>query len=207
MSIRRILQMEQPEDLKILKTRSTKVTQFDGELKRLVDDLFDTLRNADGVGLSAVQIGVLRRVLVMEMPGEYEEQEDGTVVELKPPKPYVLINPEIVQKSEETASLQEGCLSLPGRFADVPRSVWTVVRYRDLKGKQHKLRATDQLLSQCIQHEVDHVDGILFTERVVDITTMQDVRDKPKKKSRFRLPRNRRDAAGEVAKPASVGAE
>lgn len=199
MAVRRILQMEQPDDLQVLKRKAVRVTQFDGELARLTADMIETMRAADGVGLSAVQIGVLRRVVTMEMPGEYEEQEDGGVTETKPPVLYVLVNPEIVKIADERAPVQEGCLSLPGRFAEVPRAPWVTIKYRDLKGKEHRLRATDQLLSQCVQHELDHLDGVLFTSRIVDINTFRDERQRPKR-SRFLRPRQEEDVAGEVVK-------
>lgn len=203
MAVRRILQIEDPDDLRILTKKSAKVTQFDSELHTLVEDMIETMRGAAGVGLSGVQVGVLRRVVTMEMPGEYEEQPDGTLVQVKEPVLYVMINPEITQLSEERVPMQEGCLSLPGRYAMVPRAPWAHVKYRDLRGQEHKLRATDQLLSQCIQHELDHLDGVLFTERVEDITTMRDERRKPKR-SRFAGPPTEEDAAGEVLKPASA---
>ena len=188
MAVRRILQMEEPKDLELLRRKSAKVTQFDDELARLIADMVETMRDADGVGLSAPQVGVLRRVVTMEMPGEYEELEDGTLEETKPPELYVLVNPEITRIAEERAPLQEGCLSLPGRYADVPRAPWVQIKYRDAKGKEHKLKATDQLLSQCIQHEIDHLDGVLFTQRIVDISTLRDERRRPKR-SRFLRPR------------------
>ncbi len=200
MAVRRILQMEQPEDLRVLKSKSSRVTQFDQELARLVSDMFETMRDADGVGLSAVQVGVLRRVVTMEIPGEYEEQPDGTLVETKPPELYVLVNPEIIKISPECVPMLEGCLSLPGRYADVPRAPWVQIKYRDLKGKEHRLRATEHLLSQCIQHEIDHLDGVLFTERIEDISTLRDERQRPKR-SRFLRPRTEQDAAGQVLKP------
>ena len=188
--------MEQADDLAFLKRKSSRVTQFDDELARLVEDMFETMREANGVGVSAVQVGVLRRVVAMEIPGEYEEQEDGTLVETAPPRPYVLVNPEIIKMSDERSPMFEGCLSLPGRFADVPRAPSLVVKFRDLAGKEHRLRADEELLSQCIQHEVDHLDGVLFTTRIVDLESFRDERDKPRR-SRFRLPR-REEAAGEV---------
>jgi peptide deformylase len=197
--------MEQPDELRMLKRKSARVTSFDRELEKLVNDMVETMRDADGVGLSAPQVGVLRRVVTMEMPGEYEEQEDGAVVETKAPELYVLVNPEIVKIADERAPMLEGCLSLPGRYADVPRAPWTTIKYRDVKGKEHRLRATDSLLSQCIQHEIDHLDGVLFTERIEDLSTMRDERRKPKR-SRFLRPRTHRDAAGQAVLPEPTAA-
>lgn len=203
MAVRRILQMEQPEDLRTLKRKSARISQYDAELAELVEDMVETMRSADGVGLSAPQVGVLRRVVTMEMPGEYEEQEDGTFIETKPPELYVLVNPEIMKIADDRLPMLEGCLSLPGRFGDVERAPWTHIKYRDLKGKEQRLKATDHLLSQCIQHEIDHLDGILFTERLADITTLRDERRKPRR-SRFLKSRRETDVAGEVGAPEPV---
>ncbi len=200
MATRRILQMEQPDDLPRLKRKSSRVTSFDVELARLVDDMVETMRGADGVGLSAPQVGVLRRVVTMEMPGEYEEREDGAFEEIKPPELFMLVNPEIVKIVDERQPMLEGCLSLPGRYADVPRAPQVTIKYRDVRGKEHRLRAADSLLAQCIQHEIDHLDGVLFTERIEDLTTLRDERRKPKR-SRFRRPRREQDAAGEAMLP------
>jgi peptide deformylase len=204
MAARRILQMEQPEDLGVLKRKSARVTRFDAELQRLVDDMVETMREVDGVGLSAIQVGVPLRVVTMEMPGEYEEREDGELEEISPPELYVLINPEMVKLSPDRVPMQEGCLSLPGRYAEVPRAPWALIKYRDVKGKELRLRANDQLLSQCIQHELDHLDGVLFTERIEDISTLRDERKRPKR-SRFLRPRSDADVAGEVLKPSPTG--
>lgn len=200
MAVRRILQMEKPDELALLKRKSVRVAQFDADLGRLVDDMVETMRAADGVGLSAPQVGVLRRVVTMEMPGEYEELEDGELLETKPPELFVLVNPEIVKIAPERLPMQEGCLSLPGCYADVPRAPSVQIKYRDVKGKERRIKATDHLLSQCIQHEIDHLDGVLFMERVEDISTLRDERKRPKR-SRFRRPRVERDAAGEVLRP------
>lgn len=185
MTVRRILQMEDPEDLRTLKSRSSRVTSFDNELARLVEDMIETTRAANGVGLSAVQVGVPQRVVTMEIPVETEEGEDGESVEKEPPKLYVLVNPEIVKIADERVPMQEGCLSLPGRYAEVPRAPWVLIKYRDVKGKEHRLRSDSQLLAQCIQHEIDHLDGVLFTERIEDLSTLRDEREQPKKRSRF----------------------
>ncbi len=202
MALRRILQMEIEADLRMLKRKSARVTQYDDDLARLVGDMVETMRDADGVGLSAPQVGVLRRVVTIEIHGEYEEQEDGTLREIKPPELYVLVNPEITKLAEERIPMLEGCLSLPGRYADVPRAPQVTIKYRDIKGKEQKLKATDHLLSQCIQHEIDHLDGVLFTERIEDITTLRDERKRPKR-SRFARLRSEEAVAGEVLKPAA----
>ncbi len=143
-------------------------------LKQLVNDMFETMHAANGVGLAAPQIGINQRLVVIYVPPELEEHEDGTVTELAPEEHYVLINPEIVKLSNEEVIRHEGCLSLPGWYGDVPRVTWVTVDYQDLDGKRRRLRKTGGLLGWAIQHEVDHLDGILFTERIRDLSTLKD---------------------------------
>ena len=174
MSLRRILQIDDPDDKKFLKTRCHPVRLPNPALKQLVADMFETMHAANGVGLAAPQIGLTQRLTVIYIPAEVEEHEDGTVVELAPEEHYVLINPEIVKFSNEEIIRHEGCLSLPGWYGDVPRSTWVTVDYQDLEGKRRRLRKADGLLGWAIQHEVDHLDGILFTERIRDLSTLKD---------------------------------
>ena len=177
MAIRRILQIEDPEDKKVLKTKARALQLPNPNLKQLVADMFETMHAANGVGLAAPQIGLSQRIAVVYIPPEVEEHEDGTVVELAPEERYVLINPEIVKLSSEEVMRHEGCLSLPGWYGDVPRATWVTVDYQDLNGKRHRLRKADGLLGWAIQHEVDHLDGILFTERIRDLSTLKDYRE------------------------------
>jgi len=174
MSLRRILQIDDPDDKKILKTRCHPVRLPNPALKQLVADMFETMHAANGVGLAAPQIGLTQRLTVIYIPPEVEEHEDGTIVELAPEEHYVLINPEIVKFSNEEIIRHEGCLSLPGWYGDVPRATWVTVDYQDLEGKRRRLRKAGGLLGWAIQHEVDHLDGILFTERIRDLSTLKD---------------------------------
>jgi peptide deformylase len=175
MSIQRILRIDDEADKKILKTKCRPLKLPDTRLKRLVADMFETMREANGVGLAAPQVGLNIRLCIIEIPPEAEEQEDGTLVEVGEPQPYVLINPRIVKYSDEEVIRQEGCLSLPGWYGDVPRARWVTVEYQEPNGKQRRLRKADGLLGWAIQHEVDHLDGILFTERIRDIATLRDL--------------------------------
>jgi peptide deformylase len=178
-SVRRILQIDNPEDKSFLKHKSVRVKQFDKNLRALVDDMVETMRSEEGVGLAAPQIGVLHRIVVIETPPELEELEDGTVREIAPAKLHVLINPEISEPSEEQYTMLEGCLSLPGWYGEVPRPAEVTIRYQDLQGKEHKLKHTDArgyTVGRIAQHEVDHLDGILFMERIEDLRTFYDRR-------------------------------
>ena len=177
MPLRRILQIEDPDDKRVLKTRSHQVKTFGPALKQLAADMFETMHAANGVGLAAPQIGIAQRMTVIWIPPEVEEREDGTQVEVAPEQSYVLINPQIVKSSDKEVIGQEGCLSLPGWYGEVPRAAWVTVEYQDLDGKQRRIRKASGLLGRALQHEIDHLDGVLFTERIRDLSTLKDYRE------------------------------
>jgi peptide deformylase len=156
MAIRPILTAENP----VLRQKSKKVTVFNESLQRLVDDLFDTLHSAPGVGLAAPQIGVLQRVFVAELPAEYDEEGN----EVEPAAPYVVINPEFVKMHGEE-EMEEGCLSIPGYRGLVKRATSVIVKGQDVKGRAVRWRAYDYL-AQVFQHESDHLDGVLYIDRI-----------------------------------------
>ncbi len=170
MAIREILEVPDPR----LKTVSTRVDTFDAELKTLVDDMFETMYDAPGIGLAAIQIGVPKRVLVIDLQ---EPDEDAEPVECsahggeahthQPVKndPRVFINPEILEPAEKLVTYQEGCLSVPEIYADVDRPATCRVRYQDLDGVTHE-EDLDGLMATCIQHEMDHLEGILFIDHL-----------------------------------------
>jgi peptide deformylase len=115
-------------------------------------DMLETMYEAPGIGLAAVQIGILKRLVVIDISKNQEKKD-----------PMFLINPEIIQKSEKTSIYEEGCLSLPGQFAEIERPAECFLKYVDYDGKEKELKAKG-LLSTCIQHEVDHLNGILFID-------------------------------------------
>jgi peptide deformylase len=176
MTVRRILQIENPDDKKILKTRCHPIKTFSPALKQLAADMFETMHAANGVGLAAPQIGITQRIAVIWIPAEVEEREDGTRIEVAPEESFVLINPQIVKAGAGEEIGQEGCLSMPGWYGDVPRHSWVTVEYQDLDGKYHRIRKADDLLGRALQHEIDHLDGVLFTERMRDLSTLKDHR-------------------------------
>ena len=178
MAVRRILQIENPDDKKILKTRCHPIKTFSPALKQLAADMFETMHAANGVGLAAPQVGITQRIAVIWIPAEVEEREDGTRIELAPEESFVLINPQIVKASAGEDIGQEGCLSLPGWYGDVPRHSWVTVEYQDLDGKYRRIRKADDLLGRALQHEIDHLDGVLFTERMRDLSTLKDLRER-----------------------------
>jgi peptide deformylase len=156
MAIRPILTAEQP----LLREKSKKVTRFGDALHRLVDDMLDTMRSAYGLGLAAPQIGVLQRVFVVEMPPEYDEDDN----EVAPGELYVLVNPEIIKMRGEQ-ELEEGCLSVPGYRGLVKRATNVVIKAQDADGRDVRYRA-EGLLAQAFQHELDHLDGVLYLDRL-----------------------------------------
>jgi peptide deformylase len=169
MAIREILEVPDPR----LKTVSEPVTEFGYELNELVSDMFETMYAAPGIGLAAIQVGVPKRVLVIDLQPEDEDAEpepcnhDGHEHVHYPTKkePRVFINPEILDPAEDLASYQEGCLSVPDIFADVDRPATCRVRYQDLEGETHE-EDMEGLMATCIQHEMDHLEGILFIDHL-----------------------------------------
>jgi peptide deformylase len=179
MALRRILRIDDENDKKILKAHCRPVKLPDRSLKQLVADMFETMNAANGVGLAAPQIGLPIQLCVIEIPAEIEEQEDGSEVEVAPAERYALINPKIVKTSGDEVMRDEGCLSLPGWYGLVPRHSWVTVEFQDLMGKTRRLRKADGLLGWAIQHEVDHLNGVLFTERIRDLSTLRDITREP----------------------------
>jgi len=147
-----------PED--VLRQKAKDVEHFDQDLEILVEDMVETMREAPGVGLAAPQIGVSKRIIVVEFGDEYDE----TV----PNQLYVLINPDIIKKSNATLRGIEGCLSVPGLVGEVERASAVTVVGQDIKGKKVKIRAQGWL-ARIFQHEIDHVNGLLYTDRADNI--------------------------------------
>ena len=140
-----------------LKTISEPVVEVNDEIRKLVDDMFETMYEAPGIGLAAIQVGVQKRLLVVDVIGKNDEEND--------PDPIALINPEITWVSDDDSVYEEGCLSVPAHYADVVRPAEITVKYLDRDGKEQELHA-DGLLATCIQHEIDHLDGILFVDHL-----------------------------------------
>ncbi|MBC8078142.1 MAG: peptide deformylase [Chloroflexales bacterium] len=176
MAVRRILRIDDPEDKKILKGKAREVRLPPSGLKQLVTDMFETMRAANGVGLAAPQIGLGQRLIVIETPAVVEKLDDGSEVEVEPSATYTLINPEIVKVGKDEIDWTEGCLSIPGWYGEVPRPSWVTVEYSDLDGRRKRLRHADGWLGRILQHEIDHLDGVLFTERMRDLSTLHELK-------------------------------
>ena len=143
----------------ILRETSTPVENFDAELKTLIADMFETMYDAPGIGLAAVQVGVPIRLLVIDL--QEEEDEEGKPVR----DPRVFVNPQILEESETLVPYKEGCLSIPEQYAEVLRPDQVRARWRDADGKVQD-GEIDGLLAVCLQHEIDHLNGVLFIDHL-----------------------------------------
>ena len=136
----------------ILRKKSVTLEKVDDDLRELMDDMLETMYAAPGIGLAGVQVGILKRLIVIDVSKDGEKKS-----------PLYLINPEIISKSSNTSVYEEGCLSLPGYYAEIERPAECQIEYIDYHGKKKEMKASG-LLATCIQHEIDHLNGILFID-------------------------------------------
>ncbi|WP_430258152.1 peptide deformylase [Neorhizobium sp. IRS_2294] len=138
----------------LLRQVSKPFERVDDALLKLADDMLETMYDAPGIGLAGIQIGVARRILVVDVSREEDEKN-----------PIVVINPEIIRSSDERSVYEEGCLSIPEYYAEVERPASVTVKHLGRDGKEHVIEA-DGLLATCLQHEIDHLDGVLFIDHI-----------------------------------------
>ena len=150
MALREIIRLPDPR----LRLVSKPVDKISDEVKTLVADMFDTMYEAPGIGLAAIQVGVPQRVVTLDLARKDE-----------PRQPQVIINPEILWSGEERSIYEEGCLSIPEFYEEVERPAQVKVRYTDLDGNPHEVEANG-LLATCLQHEIDHLNGVLFIDHI-----------------------------------------
>ena len=150
MTIKKIITVPDP----LLKEISEPISKVDSKIRSLLDDMLETMYEAPGIGLAAVQVGIPLRLIVMDVSWR---EEDGNK------EPKFLINPKVVSKSQKMSSYEEGCLSIPEQYAEIERPESCIVEYLDYDGKQSTLKA-EGILSTCVQHEIDHLNGILFID-------------------------------------------
>jgi peptide deformylase len=150
MATRTILTLPDPR----LRLVSKPVAKVDAEIRKLVEEMFETMYGAPGIGLAAIQVGVPKRVVTMDLAKKDE-----------PRNPKVYINPELLWASEERAAYEEGCLSIPEYYEEVERPAQVKVRYTDLDGNAQEIEANG-LLATCLQHEIDHLNGVLFIDHI-----------------------------------------
>ena len=138
----------------VLRKSALPVENITDNILQLIDDMAETMYDAPGIGLAGPQVGVLKRLIVMDCSRDDEKSEL-----------WQMINPEVIELSEDNSTLEEGCLSIPGHTADVSRPDWIKLRFTDIKGKEQQIKA-EGLLAACIQHEIDHLNGILFIDHI-----------------------------------------
>ena len=148
MTIRKIL----TEPNKILREKSLRVEIVDKDIQKLMDDMLETMYAAPGIGLAAIQVGVPKNVIVLDITSIDE-----------PKNPMYFVNPEIIVKSDNYSTYEEGCLSVPGQFAEINRPEKCYIKYLDYYGQLKELK-TEGMIATCIQHEMDHLEGILFID-------------------------------------------
>lgn len=138
----------------ILKKKAEKVVEVNDDLRKLLDDMLETMYASNGCGLAAPQIGLSKRIVVIDIAGEGEE-----------PNPLYMVNPEIIWSSEEKEISEEGCLSVPGQRAEIERPAVVRIRYLDYDGKEQEMLA-EEFLAVAAQHEIDHLDGVLYIDHL-----------------------------------------
>ena len=166
MTIRKILTEPDP----FLRQKSTNVEKVDSKIRSLMDDMLETMYNAPGIGLAAIQVGVPKRVIVIDLSRDDEKKN-----------PLHFVNPEIITNSDNNAAYEEGCLSVPGQFAEINRPDRCKIKYLDYNGNKKILDAED-LLATCIQHEMDHLEGILFIDYLSNLKKSMIVKKLSKQK-------------------------
>jgi peptide deformylase len=141
----------------VLRKKSRKVTQFNDELRALADDMVETMRSSNGVGLAAPQVGELRRLIVVETPEDEDEPDSGRL--------YIVVNPKIIRASQEQVDGIEGCLSIPGYVGEVTRHESVTIKGQDPEGRKIRINANG-FLARVFQHEIDHLEGELFIDKL-----------------------------------------
>jgi len=161
------------EPNKILRKKSLAVDTVDEDLQKLMDDMLETMYAAPGIGLAAIQVGVPKRVIVLDLSRKDE-----------PKNPMYFVNPEIISKSKNNSTYEEGCLSVPGQFAEIVRPDKCHIKYLDYFGQPKELIAED-MLATCIQHEMDHLEGILFIDYLSKLKKTMIIKKLSKQKEQF----------------------
>ena len=161
------------EPNKILRQKSLPVEKVNKDIQTLMDDMLETMYASSGIGLAAIQVGEAKRIVVIDISKESERK-----------KPMYFINPEIITKSKDSLAYEEGCLSVPGQFAEITRSSNCYIKYLDYYGQPQELK-TEGLLATCIQHEIDHLEGILFIDYLSKLKKTMIVKKLSKEKKQL----------------------
>jgi len=192
MTVRDIVLIPDP----VLRVECTPVAAVDDDVRALMDDMLETMYDAPGIGLAAIQIGVTRRIVVIDVSKEDDDKN-----------PIFLINPEIVWTSEETSVYEEGCLSIPEFYDEVERPAACKVKYLDRDGKPQEMDC-DGLLATCVQHEIDHLNGVLFIDYLSKLKRDRVIKKFAKAAKRGERPEfKRRRAEPDPAEAEPAGAD
>ena len=172
------------EPNKLLREKSLAVARVDEDLQKLMDDMLETMYAAPGIGLAAIQIGVPKRVIVIDIKwrDKSESTNDKKYEERK--NPIYFVNPEIITKSKSNSTYEEGCLSVPGQFAEIIRPDKCHIKYLDYYGQSKEL-TVEGMLATCIQHEMDHLEGILFIDYLSKLKKSMIIKKLSKQKEQF----------------------
>ena len=180
MALREIL----TEPNKLLREKSLAVEGVDEDLQKLMDDMLETMYAAPGIGLAAIQVGVPKRVIVLDIGWRNKLESANDEKQVVRKNPMCFVNPEIITKSTNNSAYEEGCLSLPGQFAEIERPDKCRIKYLDYYGQPKELMAKD-MLATCIQHEMDHLEGILFIDYLSKLKKSMIVKKLTKQKEQL----------------------
>ena len=180
MAVREIL----TEPNKLLREKSLMVERVDEDLQKLMDDMLETMYAAPGIGLAAIQVGVPKRVIVLDIGWRDKSESTNDEKQVVKRNPMCFVNPEIITKSTNNSTYEEGCLSVPGQFAEIERPDKCRIKYLDYYGQSKELVAKD-MLATCIQHEMDHLEGILFIDYLSKLKKSMIVKKLTKQKEQL----------------------
>ena len=180
MALKKIL----TEPNKLLREKSLAIERVDEDLQKLMNDMLETMYEAPGIGLAAIQIGVPKRVIVLDIEWRDKSESTNDERQKERKKPIYFVNPEIISKSTNNSRYEEGCLSVPGQFAKIDRPDKCHVKYLDYYGQSKELVA-EGMLATCIQHEMDHLEGILFIDYLSKLKKSMIVKKLTKQKEQL----------------------
>ena len=180
MALREIL----TEPNKLLREKSLAVEKVDEDLQKLMNDMLETMYAAPGIGLAAIQVGVPKRVIVLDIGWRDKSESPNDEKQVERKNPMYFVNPEIITKSTNNSTYVEGCLSVPGQFAEITRPDKCHVKYLDYYGQPKELVA-EGMLATCIQHEIDHLEGILFIDYLSKLKKSMIVKKLAKQKEQL----------------------
>ena len=172
------------EPNKLLREKSLAVKEVNEDLQKLMNDMLETMYAAPGIGLAAIQIGVPKRVIVLDIGWRDKSENTSDEKQVERKNPMYFVNPEIITKSKNNSTYEEGCLSVPGQFAEIDRPDKCHIKYLDYYGQPKELVA-EGMLATCIQHEMDHLEGILFIDYLSKLKKSMIVKKLVKQKEQF----------------------